>query len=153
MRVVVLLLSYFNNHNMTNKLLKMLLVSVLSMSALFSYGQCKEKIKDFYVAYMQNVENNEGANVELMKNHMSPELIAKLADYTTQYDADAVIHAQDVSQYGIRSLTVLPLESDDTYMVKYKWSPDSDDTFIVVKAVVTNEKLSFLDIFPIGTDY
>jgi len=83
---------------MKSDMLKLLLVAVLSMSALFSYGQCEEKIKDFYVTYMQNSEKNEGANVELMKNHMSQELITKLADYTAQYDADAVIHAQDISR-------------------------------------------------------
>ncbi len=82
-------------------MLKMLFVSVLSMSALFSYGQCEEKIKEFYVTYMQNLEKDEDANVKLMKNHMSPELIKKLAGYTTKYDADAVIHAQDVSKYGM----------------------------------------------------
>lgn len=83
---------------MKNNLLKVVVVAVFSMCTLFSYGQCEGKIIDFYVAYMQNSENNEGANVELMKKHMSPELIAKLAEYSAQYGADAVIHAQDVSK-------------------------------------------------------
>lgn len=70
--------------SMKNNLVKSFLVIVFSMSVLSSYGQCEEKIKDFYITYMHNSEKNEGANVELMKNHMSPELIAKLADYTKQ---------------------------------------------------------------------
>lgn len=138
---------------MKKTLFKIFLVSLLSMSALLSYGQCEEKIRDFYVTYMQNVEQNEGANVELMKNHMSSELIAKLKDYTIQYDADAVIHAQDVSKYGVESLTVIHIEgSDDGYMVKYKWSPESNYTFILVRANVIDDKLRFLDVFPQGTD-
>ncbi len=137
---------------MKNFMLKMLFVSVLSMSALFSYGQCEEKIKEFYVTYMQNLEKDEDANVKLMKNHMSPELIKKLAGYTTKYDADAVIHAQDVSKYGMESLVVEPLGSEDGYMVKYKWSPESDYTWIVVQAVDIDGKLQFKDIFPVGPD-
>lgn len=138
---------------MQNNLLKTLFVVIFSLSGLCSFCQCEEKIKDFYVAYMQNVERNEGANVELMKNHMSPELIAKVAGYTAQYDADAVIHAQDVSEYGIKSLIVVPLGKDDGYLVKYKWSPESKNyTFIPVRAIVADGKLTFLDIFPVGTD-
>lgn len=137
---------------MPNNLLKTLLGAVFSMSVLCTYGQCEKKIKDFYVTYMQNSEKDERANIALMKNHMSQELIARLANYTAQYDADAVIHAQDVSKYGMESLIVLPLGKDDGYLVKYKWSPESDYTFIPVKAIVVNDKLTFLDIYPVGTD-
>lgn len=142
---------------MKNKMIKMLLAGVLLVSAQFCYGQCEEKIceekiKDFYVTYMQNFETNEEANVALMQEHMSPELIAKLAEYTAQYDADAVIHAQDVSKYGMESLIVLPLGKEDGYLVKYKWSPESEYTFFPVKAVLIDGKLQFLDIFPVGTD-
>lgn len=140
------------NNSMKNNLVKSFLVVVFSMSVLSSYGQCEEKIKDFYITYMHNSEKNEGANVELMKNHMSPELIAKLADYTKQYDADAVIHAQDISKYGIESLIVLPLGKDNRYLVKYKWAPESNYTSIPVRAILINSKLTFLDISPIDTD-
>lgn len=137
---------------MHNNILKTLLVAVLSICAMDSYGQCEEKIREFYVTYMQNSERNEGANVELMKNHMSPELISKLAKYTADYDADAVIQAQDVSKYGIESLIVLPLGKDDGYLVKYKWDSESKYTFIPVRAIVTDGKLIFLDIYPVDTD-
>lgn len=137
---------------MHNNILKTLIVTILSIGAMNSYGQCEEKIREFYVTYMHNSERNESANVELMKNHMSPELIDKLAEYTAEYDADAVIHAQDVSKYGIESLIVLPLGKDDGYLVKYKWDTESKYTFIPVRAIVTDGKLLFLDIFPVGTD-
>lgn len=58
---------------------------------------------------------------------MSPELTAKVAEYSEQYDADAMIHAQDVSNYGIQSLIVQPLGSEDGH-------------------------LHFKNIFPVGTD-
>lgn len=136
---------------MKNNLVKSFLVVVFSMSFLSSYGQCEEKIKDFYISYMQNSEKNEGANVELMKKHMSPKLIAKLANYTKQYDADAVIHAQDVSKYGMESLIVVPSGKDNGYLVKYKWASESNYTSIPVRAIITNGKLTFLDISPIDT--
>ncbi|MDE6311740.1 MAG: hypothetical protein K2L96_08010 [Muribaculaceae bacterium] len=138
---------------MKTNLFRIIMVSVLSMSAMFSYGQCEGKIRDFYLAYMRNVETDPEANAELMGCHMSPELIAKLADYTAQYDADAVIHAQDVSKYGMESLIVVPIEgTDDGYLVKYKWDPESGYAFIPVRAILAEGKLKFLDIFPQGTD-
>lgn len=133
---------------MSNQIFKMILTVVMALCSVCVYGQCEAKIKDFYVAYMQNAENNEEANVELLKAHMSPELISKLADYTQQFDADAVIHAQDVCKYGIESLTVLPMGQKDWYAVKYKWSPDSDYTIIPVKATCRDDKFMILDISP-----
>lgn len=137
---------------MANKIFRLPIVAAISMFALNTYAQCETQIKDFYVTYMQNLENNEEANADLMKNHMSPELIAKVAEYTAKYDADAMIHAQDVSKYGMESLTVQPLGSEDGYMVKYKWSPESEYTWIVVQAVDNDGKLQFKDIFPVGTE-
>lgn len=137
---------------MANKIFRLLIVAVFAFFFADAFGQCEALIKDFYIAYMQNAEKNDSSNVELMKKHMSPELIAKVAEYTNQYDADAMIHAQDVSKYGMESLEVQPLGSEDGYMVKYKWSPESDYTWIVVQAVDIDGKLQFKDIFPVGTE-
>lgn len=137
---------------MANKIFRLLVVAVFAFFSANAFGQCEALIKDFYIAYMQNAEKNDSSNVELMKNHMSPELIAKVAEYTAQYDGDAMIHAQDVSKYGMESLVVEPLGSEDCYMVKYKWSPESDYTWIVVQAVDIDGKLQFKDIFPVGTE-
>ena len=137
---------------MANKVFRLLVVAVFAFFSAEAFGQCEALIKDFYIAYMQNAEKNDSSNVELMKKHMSPELIAKVAEYTAQYDADAMIHAQDVSKYGMESLVVEPLGSEDGYMVKYKWSPESDFTWIVVQAVDIDGKLQFKNIFPVGPD-
>ncbi len=137
---------------MANKIFRLLVVAVFAFFSANAFGQCEALINDFYIAYMQNAEKNDSSNVELMKNHMSPELIAKVAEYTAQYDADAMIHAQDVSKYGMESLVVEPLGSEDGYMVKYKWLPESDYTWIVVQVVDIDGKLQFKDIFPVGTD-
>lgn len=83
---------------------------------------------------------------------MSPELIEKIQGYTMQYDADAVIHSQDVCEYCIESLIIVPLGKDDGYLVKYKWSPESNYAFIPVRAVENDGKLTILDVFPVGTD-
>ncbi len=137
---------------MINKIFQLLAVGIFAFFSADAFGQCEVLIRDFYITYMQNAEKSETSNIELMKNHMSPELIAKVAEYTAKYDTDAMIHAQDVSKYGIKSLIVEPLGSEDRYMVKYKWSPESEYTFIVVQAVKEDGKLQFKDIFPIGTD-
>ena len=137
---------------MANKIFRLVVVAVFAFFSADAFGQCEALIKDFYIAYMQNAEKCDSSNIELMKNHMSPELIAKGAAYTAQYDADAMIHAQDVSKYGMESLEVHPLGSEDGYMVKYKWSPESEYTWIVVQAVDIDGKLQFKDIFPVGTE-
>lgn len=127
-----------------------MLASALLGSTMSAQAQCETDIKAFYTAYMQNAERNENLNAALLKAHMSPELIAKLKDYTLQYDADAVIHAQDVCDYAIRSLTVVPMK-EDWYMVKYRWDDQSDYTNIPVKATKTDGQFTILDISPIGT--
>ena len=132
---------------MQTRTIKLLLVTIFSVFALCSYGQCEAKIKAFYVEYMQNAENNEDDNVKLLKAHMSPELIAKLKEVTQKYDADAIIHAQDVCEYGIQSLSVLP-KNDDWYLVKYRWSPQSEYTCITVRATDKDGELTILDILP-----
>ncbi len=137
---------------MANIIFRLLGVAVFAFFSANAFGQCEDLIKDFYIAYMQNAEKNDNSNVELMKDHMSPELIAKVAEYTAQNDADAIIHVQDVSNYGMESLVVESLGSEDGYIVKYKWSPESNYTWIVVQAVDIDGKLQFKDIFPVGTE-
>lgn len=132
---------------MQNRILRILSVALFSLWAMSGYGQCEAKIKDFYIAYMQNAERNEAANVGLLKAHMSPELIAKLNEYAQQSDADAVIHAQDVCDYAMQSLVVEPMK-EDWYMVKYKWSPQDDYTCIPVKAIDTDGKFIIHEISP-----
>lgn len=136
---------------MNMRVFRTLLVGMFSLCTFYSYGQCEAKIKEFYVQYMRNAENNEESNFELLKAHVLPELIEKLNGYTQKYDVDAVIHAQDVCQYGIKSLKVRPLK-DDRYLVKYKWSPETEAIKIPVRAVETDGKLLILDISPIESE-
>ena len=120
--------------------------------SLNSFGSCEEAIKEFYVAYMQNAEcGNDDANIKLKEAHMSPEVIDLIDKYTQQYDADALIHAQDVSKHGIETLTVIPLK-DDWYLVKYYWDADSKVTMIPIQACDCDSGLQILDILPEGTD-
>lgn len=138
---------------MRGSLLRALFVAVLLMAALCSYAQCEKEIKDFYVAYMLNIEDDDEANQKLMQDHMSAQLIARLADYSAQYDADAVIHAQDVSKHGIESLVVLPLSRENLYEVKYQWGAESEYTVIIVKAIFADGKLLIQDIYPMDAGY
>lgn len=133
------------------RVFRTLLIGMFLLCTFYSYGQCEAKIKEFYAQYMRNAENNEEDNVELLKAYTSTELIEKLRGYTQKYDVDAVLHAQDVCQYGIKSLKVRPLKND-WYLVKYKWSPETEPIKIPLRAVDTDGKLLILDISPIESE-
>lgn len=121
-----------------------------SIVAFNASASCEKALREFYVSYMQNADKgNDDANDKLKRLHMSPEVIAKVNEYTQRYDADAVIHAQDVSRYAIGSVTVEPMPDDDWYLVKYKWDADSKATIIPVQACDCDTTLRILDISPI----
>lgn len=129
-----------------NTLFRVIMVACFSLASISSFASCEEAIKDFYIAYMQNAEEmKEEANIALKQAYMPPQLIAKIAQKTERTDADAVLMAQDVSQYGIKSLTVEPIK-DDWYLVKYKFSADSDEIVISVKACDCDGEFKILDI-------
>lgn len=101
---------------------------------------------------MQNSEKmDDEANVSLKQVYMTPTLIDKIAKETEQSDADAVLMAQDVSQYGMNSLTVESLK-EEWYSVKYKFSAGSKVTTIYIKACDCDGDFKIVDIAWIGTD-
>lgn len=140
------------NHN--TLIYRIIAVALFSLFFLSSFGTCEKEIKDFYVRYMQNIENNPDLNVSLMETHMSPELISKLAEYTVQTDADAIIRAQDVCGYCISSLTIEHLENE-WYMVRYRWDADSEYIEIPLKACSCDSSLKIVYITPswLGSQY
>lgn len=112
---------------------RFLMAACLSLTSLYSIASCENAIKDFYMTYMRNAQNNPDANTALMQSYMTQELIDKMTLLTAQRDADAVIDAQDVSAYGIQSITVQPIK-DNWYTVRYLFTPDSRETLIQVQA-------------------
>lgn len=132
---------------MSGRIFKLLLILALSLLPIDGYGQCESQIKDFYISYMNNVENDECTNELLISAHMTPELIDKLKENIDKHGFDAVINAQDVCEYAINSLRVTPLEA--CYIVSYKWSEDSKPTNICVKATNSDGILKFTDIIPL----
>lgn len=122
------------------------MVACCSSASISSFASCEKAIRDFYIAYMQNAgKMMDETNIALKQAYMPPQLIAKIAQETEQTDADAVLMAQDVSQYAIESLTVEPLE-DDWYVVKYRFSADSDEITIPVKACDCDGEFKIVDI-------
>lgn len=122
------------------------MVACFSLASISSFASCEKAIKDFYIAYMQNAEKAmDEANIALKQAYMTPQLIAKIARETERTDADAVIMAQDVSQYGIESLTVESLNAD-WYTVKYRFSADSDEIGISVKACDCDGEFKIVDM-------
>lgn len=129
-----------------NAITRTIMVTCFSLTAISSFASCEKAIKDFYIAYMQNAEKmmNE-SNIALKQAYMSTQLIDKIETETEKTDADAVIMAQDVSQYGIKSLTVEPLKAD-WYLVRYKFSADSKEIEISVKACDCDGEFKIVDI-------
>lgn len=120
-----------------------------------SSGSCEKMIKDFYVQYMTNSERDWDANAALCDSVLAPAVMDKLREGIEEPDADYIIRAQDVSQFGIRSLRVVPLPEKDWYMVRYQWSAESDPIDIPLKAVIKDDRLKILYITPLrlGSSY
>mgnify|MGYP001026137473 FL=1 len=129
-------------------------VLILSIFCLSSFATCEQQIREFYVAYMRNLEHNPAQNDSLCNACMTPALILQLREETRRSGADAIIRAQDVCEYGIRSLSVSPL-TDGWYMVRYKWNRDSDYIEIPLKAANCESGLKILHITPtrLGSRY
>ena len=120
-----------------------------------SYAGCEKLIKDFYVQYMTNSERDWDANADLCDSVLAPAVMDKLREGIEEPDADYIIRAQDVSQFGIRSLDVVPLPEKDWYMVRYRWSAENDPIDIPLKAVIKDDRLKILYITPLrlGSSY
>ena len=89
-------------------------VLILSIFCLSSFATCEQQIREFYVAYMRNLEHNPAQNDSLCNACMTPALILQLREETRRSGADAIIRAQDVCEYGIRSLLSLIHISEPT---------------------------------------
>ena len=114
-----------------------------------SSGSCEKLIKDFYVQYMTNSERNWEANAALCDSVLAPTVMDKLREGIEEPDGDYIIRAQDVCEFGIKSLTISPLPEKDWYMVRYRWNANSDPIEIPLKAIVKDNKLKILYITPL----
>lgn len=114
-----------------------------------SFGSCEQKIKDFYAQYMTNSEHNWKANEALCDSILATGVVEKLQAGIEEPDADYIIRAQDVCDYGIKSLIVEPLSENDWYMVRYKWDDESEYIEIPLKAVISDGRLKILYITPL----
>ena len=115
----------------------------------FSFGSCEKLIMDFYVRYMTNSEHNWDANAALCDSVLAPAVMDKLREGIEEPDTDYIIRAQDVCEFGIKTLTVSPLPEKDWYMVRYQWDAESAPIEIPLKAVVNDNQLKILYIIPL----
>lgn len=100
-------------------ILGMLLFTGMALAQ--SVSDC-ERIKDFYVRYMEAIEvGDDELNMRLVQMFLTPEMQAKMGRLVDATGADPLLRAQDVSAYGRQSLRCKHLEGD-WYMVSYWWS-------------------------------
>lgn len=138
-----------------NKVFLRVTVSVFfSLFCLSSFGKCEDKVREFYVEYMQNIGRNPELNEALCEAHITSELRVQLGNYIAATDVDPVLRAQDVCDYGIESLSVTDL-SDDWYMVRYKWDSNSEYIEIPLKASEYDGtmKISYITPLWLGNRY
>lgn len=121
---------------------------VLVLSFVSAHASCKDDIRNFYVSYMTNLDNNKSANDSICNLHLSEAARLMIKDYINKTDIDPIIRAQDVSKYGIKSLVVDNL-CDGWYMVMYKWDANSEYTKIPIKVCDCSSVFKIIYITPI----
>lgn len=78
-----------------------------------------EHIKNFYVRYMEAIEESDREMINTLKhNFLTQEMQAKMGRLIDATGFDPLLRAQDVSPFGIQTLQCRHLE-DDWYMVSY----------------------------------
>lgn len=130
-------------------ILGMLLFTGMALAQ--SVSDC-ERIKDFYVRYMEAIEVGEDElNMRLVQMFLTPEMQAKMGRLVDATGADPLLRAQDVSAYGRQSLRCKHLEGD-WYMVSYWWSEaDSVGKCIPIRLVKDGKgQLRIGYVTPIG---
>ena len=118
-----------------------MLIAILGvlMFAEMSFAQPTsdiEKIKHFYVRYMEAIEEGDDEMTEtLVQQFLTKEMQAKMGRLVCATGANPLLRAQDVSAYGRQSLRCKHLE-DGWYMVSYQWGEmDSVGIHIPLKIV------------------
>lgn len=124
---------------------------LLLVSFINSYASCEKDIKDFYITYMENLENDEALSDSICAMHLSESAKFLIKDYVKKTDINPLIRAQDVSKYGIKSLEVHHLEGN-WYMVQYQWSPNDEQIKIPIKVCNCDTIFKIIYITPIWKD-
>ena len=131
---------YIMKINKYNVIFKMLIAILgVLLFAEMSFAQPVsdiEKIKHFYVRYMEAIEEGDVEMTEtLVQQFLTKEMQAKMGRLVCATGANPLLRAQDVSAYGRQSLRCKHLE-DDWYMVSYQWGEmDSVGIHIPLKIV------------------
>lgn len=98
-----------------------------------------KQIREFYVEYMKAVDTRDHELEDrLFGDFLTPEMLEKKGRLTAATGADPLLRAQDVSDYGSRSLQCRHLKGD-WYEVSYRWcEEDSVGFYIPLKVEVTD---------------
>lgn len=119
-------------------------------------ASCLEKVREFYIAYLNNILQNGSDGIALCDTYLTEELISKVDRLKYATGADPIIRAQDVNKDVVATLSVEDL-ANDWYMVKYFWKKGDNRTLteIPVKAQNINGYCKITYITPVwnGTNY
>lgn len=116
-------------------------------------GDCREQIKTFYTAYIENVLHDNSRNEELCRSYLTEELLEKVDRLINATNVDPLIRAQDASLDAIETLNIEPLIKN-WYMVRYYWDKKDSTTIkeIPIKAQSINGKCLITYITPIWSE-
>ena len=108
-----------------------------------------EKIRTFYVSYMNNLLNRISENKELCQRYLTKGLIEKNGRVVSATNSNPIIQLQDINNDAIETLNVEEL-NNDWYIVKYQWKKGdvSSEKRISLKAYEIDEEFRIVYISP-----
>lgn len=108
-----------------------------------------EKIRTFYVSYMNNLLNRISENKELCQRYLTKGLIEKNGRVVSATNSNPIIQLQDINNDAIETLNVEEL-NNDWYIVKYQWKKGdvSSEKRIPLKAYEIDEEFRIVYISP-----
>ena len=124
---------------MKNRAILLIALFILSGFGNIAFASCMERVKEFYLQYMSNIEGefDSEKDKELKETYLTETLLNKsIPEMVERTDADPIIRAQDMNKTGIETLAVNSLGSD-WYMVSYYWKKGDESTLTQIPVKTT----------------
>lgn len=106
-------------------------------------AECEKWVVDAYREWMKHDYRDTLLPAQLF----TPEMWKKLGRLTAVTDADAMLRAQDYSDYGVESVSCRHL-GGDWYQVSYAWEEGGVPTVIPVRVKKIGDGYRFTDVTP-----
>ena len=118
-----------------------LLIALFMLSGFgnTAFASCMERVKEFYLQYMSNIEGKFDSQKEkaLQEIYLTETLVKKsIPEMIERTGANPIIRAQDMNKTGIETLAVKSL-GNNWYMVSYYWKKGDESTLTQIPLKTT----------------